>query len=392
VDGQRKRKDLAYFGGKPIFSQQVHVGTPNIGDHRRLHDRIGRVLESRRLTNDGPLLLEFEDWIAATTGTAHAVAVCNGTISLQLIARALGLRGEVILPSLTHAASAHALEWIGLTPVFCDIDPVTGNLDPDLVDWSVTERTAAILGVHLWGRICETGQLQQVADRHRLPLFYDSAHALGCTAEGKPAGGFGRAESFSFHATKFVNAFEGGVVTTNDGDLAGRLRALRCYGYNPEGQVAGPGINAKLTEACAAMGLTSAEIMPQIIATNAAHHRRYAAALDGVPGLTLRQPPSDQTSNYQYVVIEVGTTESGLGRDELMRILHAENIMAKRYFWPAVHQLEPYRSRQPVHTPRPLLHTERLSGRVLSLPTGTSVDSEQVDRVAEALVLAASGS
>lgn len=218
VDKKLRLEDLAVFGGAPAFRDQLYVGRPNIGDRAELSRRIDEMLDRRWLTNNGPHVQEFERRIAATIGVEHCVATCNATIALEILIRALGLGGEVIVPSMTFIATAHALHWQHVMPVFCDIDPLTHNLDVRQVEAAITERTTGIIGVHLWGRACDVGALADVAGRHELKLIFDAAHAFACSHKGEMIGGFGDAEVLSFHATKFLNSFEGGAIVTNNGE------------------------------------------------------------------------------------------------------------------------------------------------------------------------------
>ncbi|MFD0475898.1 aminotransferase class I/II-fold pyridoxal phosphate-dependent enzyme [Nonomuraea thailandensis] len=219
-------------------------------------------------------------------GTRHAVATCNATTGIQIAARAAGIRpgDEVIVPSFTWVATAHALEWIGIVPVFCDVDEATANADPEHVARLIGPRTRGILAVHVFGRPCEVDELTRLADEHGLVLLFDAAHALGCTYRGKPVGGFGTAEIFSFHATKFVNSVEGGVIVTDDDAYAARVRALRNQGIDPAGRIAGPGTVARMNEFCAAMGLTSLDAIDTIVTANRRNHAVYEEHLAGVPG------------------------------------------------------------------------------------------------------------
>src|SRR4051812_19850552 len=217
-------EDFAIFGAPPAFAEPLHVGRPNLGDRGRLLERIGRVLDSRCLTNQGPYADELERRLAELLGVDHCVVTSNATSALELVARAMGMTGEVLMPSFTFIATAHALSWVGATPVFCDIDPHTHTLDPAAAEAALTPQTQGIVGVHLWGRPCDIEALTELAGARGLSLIFDASHALGCSYRGRPVGGFGTAEVFSFHATKIVNAFEGGAVATNDADLAERLR------------------------------------------------------------------------------------------------------------------------------------------------------------------------
>ncbi len=260
--------DLAIFGKSPAFKDPLAVGCPNIGDRQKLLARINDALERRLLTNNGPYVQEFERHVADLTGVEHCIAVSNATLGLQLCARALGLTGEVICPSMTFIATAHALEWEGLQPVFADICPKTHNIDPTKIEALINEKTSAILAVHLWGRAAPVEALTEIAKRYNLSLFFDAAHAIGCTHRGRPIGSFGQAEVFSFHATKVVSSFEGGAICTNDSEIAEKLRLLRNFGFAGVDRVVSIGTNAKMNEICAAMGLTSLEALPEVIEHN----------------------------------------------------------------------------------------------------------------------------
>jgi len=382
----RSVEQLALFGGTPAFSSVLHVGRPNVGDRTRLLDRIGDILDSRWLSNNGPYVREFEQRVADLAGVRHCVSTCNATMGIQLLVQALGLTGEVILPSLTFVASAHALAWQGLTPVFCDVDPVTHNLDPARVQELITPRTSAIMGVHLWGRPCDVDALDAVARRHGLVLIFDAAHAFACSHRGRMIGGFGRAEVFSFHATKFVNSFEGGAVVTDDDGLAERIRLTTNFGLSGPDEVALLGTNAKLSEAAAAMGLTSLDSLDEFVAVNRDNWHAYRAALRGVPGMHLAAFDPGERNNYQYVVVEVDEDRAGVSRDQLQAVLLAENVMARRYFHPGCHRLEPYRSRDP-HAGDRLPQTRRLAGRLLVLPSGTAIGRTEIRVIGEIIRL-----
>ena len=368
---------LAILGGRPAFPHQLHVGRPNIGDRARFHQRIDEVLDRCWLTNNGPVVLELEATLADLLEVDHCVAVANATLGLQIAASDLEAGSEVIVPAFTFVATAHALRWIGLRPVFCDVDPKTHNLDPARVAELVTPRTRAILGVHVWGRPCDVTALSVVAEEHGLALLYDAAHAFGCAADGRPIGGFGRAEVFSFHATKFVNAFEGGAVTTDDADLAARLRLTRNFGFAGVDQVVEVGTNAKMSEVSAAMALTSLESLPRFVATNRANHEAYQHHLAGSPGIRVVEYQEADRPNYQYVIVEVDEVEAGLSRDDLVVTLGAENVLARRYFFPGCHRMEPYASEEPMAAQR-LPVTEHLTERLLALPTGTAMTTDDV--------------
>jgi dTDP-4-amino-4,6-dideoxygalactose transaminase len=370
----RRLEELAVFGGSPTFSSPLHVGRPNVGDRDRLLGLVNEAVDRRWLTNGGPLVHEFERRLAESIGVAHCLAVSSATLGIQVLAKALDLSGEVILPSFTFVGTAHALRWIGLTPVFCDIDRRLHTLDPDSVASAVTPRTSAILGVHLWGRPCEIDRLAEIADEHGVPLLFDAAHAFGCTYGGRPIGGFGRAEIFSFHATKVISTAEGGAITTNDDELADRLWLMRNFGFREYDSVVELGTNAKMSELSAAMGITSLEAVEQFVAINRLNHECYERELAGVAGAHLVKFPREERHNHHYVLIEVDPEH----RDDLVAVLHAENVLARRYFHPGCHRSEPYR-RSPQTVP--LSVTEEVSSRIVVLPTGTSIDSSDIETI-----------
>jgi len=377
----------AVSGGSPIFEHPLHVGRPNVGDRATFLARVEDALDRVWLSNDGPYVRELEAHIEQLLGVRHCIAVCSGTVALQIMAEACGLTGEVIVPSFTFVATAHALEWQGVTPVFCDVDPRTHNIDPARVEDLITERTTGILGVHVWGRPCDVEALQAIADRHGLVLAFDAAHALACSHNGRMIGNFGAAESFSFHATKFFNTFEGGAITTNDDEVAARCRLARNFGFDGPDHVVSVGINGKMNEVCAAMGLTNLEALSTFIEVNTRNYRAYAEGLEAIPGVDLIQYSQAEQSNYQYVVIEVDEGRAGLTRDQLHAILTAENVLARRYFYPGCHAMVPYCSR-PLRASLP--QTERLTGRTLSLPTGTGVDVNDIRVICQLIAASAS--
>ena len=381
--------DLAIFGRSPAFADKLHVGRPNIGNREHLLARINDMLDRDWLTNNGPYVQEFENKIAEFLGVRHCVAMCNGTVGLEIAIRALGLTGEVIVPSFTFIATAHALQWQEITPVFCDIDPRTHNLDPSKVEKMITPRTSGIIGVHTWGRTCDIAALEEIAHNRNLQLLFDAAHAFGCSYKGKLIGRFGRCEVFSFHATKFFNTFEGGAVLTNDEVLAEKMRLMRNFGFRGYDNVIYIGTNGKMTEVCAAMGLTSLESVEDFIETNCRNHTAYCRGLDGVPGVSVMSYDERERANYQYIVLEVDERTAHLTRDELVEVLFAENVLARRYFFPGCHRMEPYRSYFP-HAALVLPETERLCRRVMLLPNGTSVDELAISQICQIIRTAVS--
>jgi dTDP-4-amino-4,6-dideoxygalactose transaminase len=356
--------ELAIFGGEPVFSQPRHVGRPNIGDRDRILSLVSDVLDSRWLTNNGPRVVELERRVADLCGAEHCVVVCNATTGLQLGATALGMSGEVLMPAFTFVGTAHALSFIGASPVFCEVDPRTHCLDPDAVLAALTPHTTGIVGVHLWGRSGHAEALERIARSNGVPLMFDAAHALGCTT------GLGSLEVVSLHATKVANAGEGGAMLTADSDLASRLRLMRNFGFVGLDTVNTLGTNAKMSEISAAVGLGTLESFDAFVEVNRRHHRRYTRQLGAVPGLTMVRYADHH--NFHYVVIEVPAEV----REDLLEVLWAENVFARRYFHPGCHRHPPYRDAG-CHLPL----TDELCSRVVTLPTGTAMSEQDVDRV-----------
>lgn len=377
---------LALFGAPPAFERKLHVGQPNLGDRQYFMQRVERILDSRWFTNNGECVQELERELAKYLGVRNVVAVCNATVGLEIAIRAMPMTGEVIVPALTFIATAHALQWQEITPVFCDIDPQTHQLDPKQVEALITDRTSGILGVHVWGRPCEVDALQTIADRHGLHLMFDAAHAFGCSHRGRMIGNFGRAEVFSFHATKFFNSLEGGAIATNDDELARRIRLMTNFGFAGYDNVVHIGTNGKMNEVSAAMGLTSLRSVDEFIAVNRRHHAAYARRLDRIPGMKLLRFDDVERCNWQYVVVEYTPAPGAATRDDLVRALWAENVIARKYFWPGCHRMEPYRTLYPRAAAR-LPHTDAVAERLLILPTGTGMSPGDIERLCDLLEL-----
>lgn len=378
VDGNSTKQ--APDNGGPEFSEPLHVGRPNIGNRDRFLQRINEMLDRRWLSNDGPLVREFEAAVAGYIGVKHCIALCNATIGLEIAIRATGMKGEVIVPAYTFIATAHALTWQGIRPVFVDIDLGTHNLDPALVEQMITPRTTGIIGVHVWGRPCDTKALEDIGRRYGLTVMYDAAHAFGSSSEGTMVGNFGECEVFSFHATKFLNSFEGGAVVTNNDELAKKIRLMRNFGFKGFDNVVTLGTNGKMSEPCAAMGLTSLECVEELIAINERNHTAYRDHLAGIPGIHLLERGDGERHNYQYVVMEVDELKYGKSRDEVVDKLHSENVIARKYFWPGCHRMKPYFTDNP-ESSLSLPATEVVAPRVVVLPTGETVDPPIITRI-----------
>jgi dTDP-4-amino-4,6-dideoxygalactose transaminase len=335
--------------------------------------------ETGMITN-AALVARFEAAAAERIGVKHCVAVSSCTSGLLLVLRALDLEGEVILPSFTFFATGHAVLWNRLRPVFADCDPETWNIDPADVEARITERTCAIIGVHLYGNPCGVDRLADLAQKYKLRLIFDAAHGFGSMSQGRPVGQFGDAEVFSFTPTKTLVCGEGGLVTTNDALLAHRLRAGRNYGdlgsYDPELL----GLNARMPEFQAAMGLAGLDHVDAKIARHNEIAMRYTTELRKVTGLAVPEVLARNLCSFKDYSVAVDPEAFGgiqpITRDQLAARLLEENIETKKYFYPPLHQQKLYRE---YATSLPV--TERLSGHVLSLPIYESMTDGDVDRV-----------
>jgi len=375
--------DLAVFGAPPAFVEPLHVGRPNISDPQAYLKLVEEMVERRWLTNGGPLVQAFERALEAYLGVKHVVVTCNATVALEIAIRGLGLTGEVIVPSYTFIATAHAVYWQGLTPVFADIDPTTHQLDPDSVEKMITPRTTGIIGVHLWGQTSPVEPLEALAKRRGLKLLFDAAHAFGVSRGNRLVGGFGACEVFSFHATKFLNSLEGGAISTNDDELAQAARLMRNFGFVDYDEVVHPGTNGKMTEACAAMGLVNLKGVDATIEVNRRNYDLYRAGLADLAGVAVFPFDARERNNYQYVVLEIGP-EAGASRDQLVAALVAENVLARKYFWPGCHRMKPYRDLYP-WADWHLTNTNAVAERVMVLPTGGAVSPDDIDIICQVI-------
>ncbi len=328
-------------------------------------------------TNHGPLVQRLESRLAEQLAVRHAICVTNATIGLLMAIEALDLRGKVIVPSFTFIATAQALSWTGLEPVFCEVDPVSHQLDPSAVEALIDPDVSAILAVNLWGDACDTEALQAIADRHGIKLFFDSAHAMGCSVDGRPIGGFGELEVFSFHATKVFSSAEGGCITTDDDRLAARLRNIRSsYGAGMPVEVVRTS-NGRMSEAQAAIGLLNLDELPQTLQRNRDLFLQYRAGLDAIPGITLHQPKRVSASNHQYIVCQIESSVFGASRDAVLDHLQTHRIIARRYFYPGIHRSTPYVDELPRFVDA-LPVTDHLNQTLLQLPSGALVSDDDV--------------
>ncbi len=378
-------EDLAVYGGDPAFKEKLYVGKPNMGNKNIFLNYINDIIDRKLFSNNGPLLQEFEKKLSEFLGVKNVICVVNGTTALEIAIKALNLTGEVIVPSYTFIATVHSLYWQGIKPVFVDIDGDTGNIDTEKIEELITARTTGILAVNLYGIPANIDKLSEIAKKYNLKLLFDSAHAFACSYKGRMIGGFGDAEIFSFHATKFFNTIEGGAITTNDDELAEKLRLMRNFGFSGNDNVISLGINGKMNEFSAAMGLTNLICIDSFISANYNNYLEYKKNLGDINGINLLKYNENEKCNYGYIIIrtDYGST---VGRDELYNVLWAENIFARKYFYPPCHLMEPYKTNFKVKNS--LKETEKFSNSVLALPTYQHITSDDIKTICNIIKIA----
>ncbi|MEO8425169.1 MAG: aminotransferase class I/II-fold pyridoxal phosphate-dependent enzyme [Actinomycetota bacterium] len=334
------------------------------------------------LTN-GPYVRRFEEEAADYLGVRHCVAVSSCTAGLMLVLRAAELTGDVIVPSFTFAATAHAVQWNGLRPVFADIDSRTLTLSAAAAEQAVGMHTSAILATHIYGTPCDVEGLRRVADQNGIRLFFDAAHAFGSEHRGTKVGGFGDAEVFSLSPTKVVIAAEGGLIATNDDLLAERCRIGRDYGNPGDYDCLFVGLNARMSELHAATALASLADLDERLAERNRLAAAYTSALRGVEGLAIPEIPAGDRSTYKDYTVLVDTDVLGLDVEAVARSLAGEGIETRRYYSPPVHMMQAYRVAGATAGALPV--TEQAAQQVLTLPLWVGMTDEQIEQVADAI-------
>jgi dTDP-4-amino-4,6-dideoxygalactose transaminase len=372
----------AIAGGRSMFEERLPIVSPEgLPGEEFLRD-VRKILSSRQLTN-ATFVRQFEEAAEQFLGVPHCVAVSSCTAGLVLTLQALGLEGEVILPSFTFHASAHSVLWNGLKPVFADCDPQTFCINPHAVKLQMSTKTAAILAVHLFGNPASIVELQTIASDASVPLVFDAAHAFGSDINDKRVGNFGVAEVFSFSPTKLLIAGEGGMISTRDAELAQKLRAARNYGdsgnYDPESA----GLNARMSEFHAALALRGLHSVDARIDRRNQVRLHYERRLRTIPGLSFQRiPPGNRSSCKDFGVL-IDEAVFGKSRDWLFDALEKENIQVRRYFYPPVHRQKLYREIWDKH---PLPVTESISESILNLPIYSTISDENVEKICDAIL------
>ena len=355
-----------------------------------------QIWDRKWITNNGQFHQQLEQALAEYLGVEYISLFTNGTLPLITALQALGLdEGEVITTPYSFVATTHAIWWNKLTPVFMDIDPVTGCIDPDKIEDAITDKTVAIMPVHVYGTPCDVERIQQIADKYNLKVIYDAAHAFSVTYKGASILKAGDISTLSFHATKTYNTVEGGALVCNSAEMKQQIDYLKNFGFKDETVVVGPGINSKMDEIRAAYGLLNLKHVDAAIAARKEVAKQYVEALQDVKGICLYQPIANSLSpiadnevpyrlNYSYFPIFVDAEQYGMSRDDLYEKMRAENVYGRRYFYPLITDFEPYKDIPSAH-PTNLPMANRIANQVICLPMHHELNEEDVRRIIETI-------
>lgn len=341
-------------------------------------EEIRSIWDSHWLTNMGEKHKALQAELQKYMGVPNVELLTNGHMALELSLQAMNLQGEVITTPFTFASTTHAIVRNGLEPVFCDIDPETYTMDVTQIERLITDRTCAILPVHVYGNVCNIEEIERIAHKYGLKVLYDAAHTFGETYKGQGIGNFGDASCFSFHATKVFNTIEGGAVCYRDPDMGRRLYELKNFGIHGPEEVDAVGANAKMNEFCAAMGLCNLRHVDEEIAKRRAVVERYREHLEGVDGLRLNVQQPEVKSNYAYFPVVFDENLFGASRNEVMDALAQNGIGARKYFYPLTNTFECFHGKYDVDATPVALHVAK---RVLTLPLYADLSMEDVDRI-----------
>lgn len=362
------------------FQKPVYITQPLLPDLTEYMSLLESVWESRQLTNNGIMAKRLEAELASFLRVEHLSLFSNGTTALQLACRVLRLHGEVITTPFTFAATTHALYWNNLKPVFCDIEENTYTINPDKIEELITPETTAILPVHVYGNPCRVDKIREIADKHGLKVIYDAAHAFGVEVNGIPVGSFGDISMFSLHATKIYHTIEGGALAFNNPWLKKRADELRNFGIITEEEIMEPGMNGKLNEIQAAMGVLLLKLVQQEIENRREKTCLYRKLLQGIPGLGISSDMDGVRHNYPYFIIRINKNECGVDRDELQIKLKEYNIFSRKYFYPLCSDFNCYRD-LPSANSLNLPTAVKMAEQVLALPLYGRLGNEDIEKI-----------
>lgn len=355
---------------------------PNLDD---FNEMLKQIWASKWITNNGFFHKQLEKELAAYLKVPYISLFTNGTLPLITALQALRITGEVITTPYSFVATTHALWWNGIKPVFVDIDPATGNIDPERIEAAITPKTTAIMPVHVYGKPCDTKRIQEIADQYGLKVIYDAAHAFGVEVDGESILNAGDLSTLSFHATKVYNTVEGGAMVMHDEKMKKRIDYLKNFGFANETTVVGPGINSKMDEVRSAYGLLN---LKQVDVAIEARHQvaiKYREALRNVEGITFFDDMPGVRHNYSYFPIFVDEKKYGMTRDELYFKMKDRNVLGRRYFYPLISEFSTYRGLESAK-PENLLNAHKMADSVICLPMHHALSDEDVERIINTII------
>lgn len=363
----------------------ITVTSPLLPDLDEFNALLKEIWASKWITNNGSFHKQLEKELAAYLKVPYISLFTNGTLPLITALQALRITGEVITTPYSFVATTHSLWWNGIKPVFVDIDPATGNMDPDKIEAAITPKTTAIMPVHVYGKPCNTKRIKEIADTYGLKVIYDAAHAFGVEVNGVSILNAGDMSTLSFHATKVYNTVEGGALVMHDAETKKRIDYLKNFGFANEVTVVGPGINSKMDEIRSAYGLLN---LRQVDAAIEARHQvaiKYREALRGVEGITFFEDMPGVKHNYSYFPIFVDADKYGMTRDELYFKMKEQNVLGRRYFYPLISEFSTYRGLESAR-PDNLPNAHKMANTVICLPMHHALSDEDVRRVIDCII------
>ena len=367
------------------MDKQITVTSPLLPDLEEFNTLLKEIWESKWITNNGQFHQQLERELAKYLGVPYVSLFTNGTLPLLTALQALRVTGEVITTPYSFVATTHCIWWSGCKPVFVDIDPATGNIDPDKIEAAITPKTTAIMPVHVYGKPCDTKRIQEIADKYGLKVIYDAAHAFGVKVDGESILNAGDMSTLSFHATKVYNTLEGGAMVMHDEVTKKRIDYLKNFGFAGETEVIAPGINSKVDEVRAAYGILN---LRQVDAAIEARHQvaiKYREALRSVDGVTFMEDMPGVQHNYSYFPIFIDAEKYGMTRDELYFKMKAANVLGRRYFYPLISEFSTYRG-LPSASKENLPNAHKMADSVICLPMHHELSDVDVEKILKLIV------
>ena len=363
-----------------MAEKQITVTSPLMPDLEELNQYLQDIWQRKWITNNGHYHKELEKALCEYLDVPYVSLFTNGTLPLITALQALRITGEVITTPYSFVATTHSLWWNGIKPVFVDIDPSTGNLDPDKIEAAITPRTTAIMPVHVYGKPCDTERIQEIADKYGLKVIYDAAHAFGVKVNGTSILNAGDMSTLSFHATKVYNTIEGGALVMHDEQTKKRIDYLKNFGFAGETEVVAPGINSKMDEMRAAYGLLNLKQVDEAIEARHQVALKYREALRNVEGISFFDDMPGVKHNYSYFPIFVDAEKYGMTRDELYFKMKEQNVLGRRYFYPLISTFSTYRGLDSAK-PENLPNAHKMADEVICLPMHHALSDEDVNRI-----------